>query len=244
MKPTKLICNTSNQTVTVSHRKSKADMYILLLLLLYGSIHPNPAPALLSVSQPNFELCLGLAKPAITLADGHGLLHYASSSINNYLHLHLPLSSIAVEHTSRELLAYSNEYTSFLANISSLPMLMKIYFTSKIWSSDLCDIIPLAISNVFSIRIIALSSDINKHIKFSPRCKSFAIFYIIIHLQNNHFGAKQYLNATVSMSSFSKLLLSNTSALITLSQTSVISSVVPSNRIVDLPASVKLASDK
>ena len=87
-------------------------MLLLLLLSGSGSVHPNPGPALLAVSQPNFELSIRQVKPVITPADGHCLLHSVSSSIYNYLHLLVHLSSI-IEHTSRGILAYSNEYTPF-----------------------------------------------------------------------------------------------------------------------------------
>ncbi len=184
----------------------------LLLILLSGSVHPNPGPTLLAVAQPDMELSMLLAEPLHTPADGHCLLHAVSQSFSHYLKLRIPVSHIAA-HTRLEINSHLDYYACFLTNNMSLATMATNYFDFKVWNSDLGDILPLAVANTFTIKIVIIRANFSPScIVVEPRLNTPDAPYIIIHLANSHFSATHTRPRTSSSTSTTRSTATSSSS--------------------------------
>ena len=59
-----------------------------------------------------------------------------------------------IDYTAKEIRANHQRYLPFLTIGSSLNRLLENYFIIKSWNNDLGDVIPLAITNAFSVNIV------------------------------------------------------------------------------------------
>ena len=73
--------------------------------------------------------------------------------------INIHLSDI-IKYTNLELLNNADEYCDFIVGSQEpLTTLIGKYINNKVWYNDFCNIIPLAISNAFSIKIVILTPD-------------------------------------------------------------------------------------
>ena len=138
-----------------------------------------------------------------------------SISVRNYLGINIHVNDI-IKFVRSELSVNINKYSAYL-NVSHTEYFEQLqqYFEHKQWNTDLVNILPLAIVNMFFIKLIiirpsSIASSLINHLEVQLSRLSTLTLYIVIHLANSHYSGCHVRDITLALLSHTTVSVSPT----------------------------------